>query len=92
MVIPRPTSSAVPPAAPPTIQHAKDPPESDQGKTDQAYLHAQAAASYIPFLTTESLLPPKMPTRQEMEQVLLALRKEALVEEYFGGEKMQVAS
>jgi pre-mRNA-splicing factor ISY1 len=53
-------------------------------EADQARVHAQAAASYIPFLTTEDLLPPKMPTREEMETVLLGLRKQALVEEYFG--------
>ena len=46
--------------------------------------HARAAATYIPFLSTESLLPPKMPTKGEMEGVLLELRKRALVEEYFG--------
>ncbi|KAG5640843.1 hypothetical protein DXG03_006865 [Asterophora parasitica] len=51
---------------------------------DPAHAHATAAASYIPFLQTENLLPPRMPTRQEMETVLLALRKKALVEEYFG--------
>ncbi|KAJ3740998.1 Isy1-like splicing factor [Lentinula detonsa] len=53
----------------------------------EAFLHAQTAASYIPFLSAESLLPPKMPTRVEMEQVLLDLKKKALVEEYFGNEK-----
>jgi pre-mRNA-splicing factor ISY1 len=46
--------------------------------------HARAAATYIPFLTEESLLPPKMPTREEMEGVLLELRKRALLEDYFG--------
>ncbi|KAG6829633.1 hypothetical protein H0H92_003966 [Tricholoma furcatifolium] len=51
---------------------------------DAAYAHAAAAASYIPFLRTENLLQPKLPSRQEMEEVLLALRKKALVEEYFG--------
>ncbi|KAG6908374.1 hypothetical protein DXG01_004872 [Tephrocybe rancida] len=54
--------------------------------TDAARTHAAAAASYIPFLRTENLLPPTLPTRQEMETVLLALRKKALVEEYFGEE------
>lgn len=57
--------------------------------SDQTYLHAQAAAAYIPFLDTENLLPPKMPTREEMEGVLLALRKQALVEEYFGEAEAQ---
>jgi len=55
---------------------------------DQAHLHAQTAASYIPFLSVEDLLPPKMPTRVEMEHVLLELKKKELVEEYFGAEKM----
>ncbi|KIM41213.1 hypothetical protein M413DRAFT_445260 [Hebeloma cylindrosporum] len=51
---------------------------------DASRLHAQAAAAYIPFLDVEHLLPPKLPTHNEMEGVLLALRKKALVEEYFG--------
>jgi pre-mRNA-splicing factor ISY1 len=55
-------------------------------EADQARIHAQAAASYISFLTTEDLLPPKMPTREEMETVLLGLRKQALVDEYFGAD------
>lgn len=59
-----------------------------QKPPDQALVHAQAAASYIPFLSAESLVPPKLPTRVEMEQVLLGLKKQALVEEYFGTEPM----
>ena len=51
-----------------------------------AVAHARAAAAYIPFLTPEMLMPPKMPTAEEMEKVLLDLRKKALVEEYFGNE------
>ena len=51
---------------------------------DTARIHAQAAAAYIPFLDVEYLLPPKLPTHDEMEGVLLALRKEALLEEYLG--------
>lgn len=50
----------------------------------QARVHAEAAAAYIPFLTADNLLPPTLPTREEMEAVLLDLRKKALVEEYFG--------
>ncbi|KAG8216201.1 Isy1-like splicing factor [Butyriboletus roseoflavus] len=46
--------------------------------------HAHLAASYISFLSPEDLLPPKIPTREEMEGVLLKLQKEALVNEYFG--------
>ncbi|KDQ56519.1 hypothetical protein JAAARDRAFT_36012 [Jaapia argillacea MUCL 33604] len=45
---------------------------------------ARAAAAFIPFLTPEQLMPPKIPGREEMEGVLLELRKKALVEEYFG--------
>ena len=51
-----------------------------------AAVHARAAAAYIPFLAPEMLMPPKMPTTEEMEKVLLDLRKKALVEEYFGNE------
>jgi len=51
-----------------------------------AAAHARAAAAYIPFLTPEMLMPPKMPTTEEMEKVLLDLQKKALVEEYFGNE------
>ena len=52
----------------------------------QAYAHAQAAASHISFLRPEDLLSPTMLTREEMDEVILALRKKALVEEYFGVE------
>ncbi|KAH7883122.1 Isy1-like splicing factor [Phlebopus sp. FC_14] len=48
--------------------------------------HAQMAASFIPFLPPAALLPPELPTRDEIEGVLLRLRKEALVNEYFGEE------
>lgn len=57
---------------------------SESSRLAQAKLHAEAAASYIPFLTAEELLPPKLPAREEIESVLLELRKKALVEEYFG--------
>ncbi|EDR00066.1 uncharacterized protein LACBIDRAFT_180818 [Laccaria bicolor S238N-H82] len=53
-------------------------------EADTARRHAQMAASHIDFLDTEHLLPPSLPTHQEMENVLLSLRKKALVEEYFG--------
>jgi pre-mRNA-splicing factor ISY1 len=38
--------------------------------------------SLIPFLTPEHLAAPKMPTRQEMDAILLELRKQALLQEY----------
>jgi pre-mRNA-splicing factor ISY1 len=49
-----------------------------------AMQYARMVAAHVTFLDSESLLPPKMPTREEMEGVLLGLRKKALVEEYFG--------
>ena len=58
----------------------------DTNEDSPAAAHARAAAAYIPFLTPEMLMPPKMPTTEEMEKVLLDLRKKALVEEYFGNE------
>ena len=80
-----PTDGPTPPLprSPPS-QNGNGPPDGSTDAQKQAYLHAQAAASYIPFLSPEDLLQPKMPTRQEMDQVLLELRKKALVEEYFG--------
>ncbi|KAK7017409.1 Isy1-like splicing factor [Favolaschia claudopus] len=48
----------------------------------------QIAASYIPFLTAEMLLSPKLPNRTDWEASLLALRKKALVAEYFGDEEL----
>lgn len=58
---------------------------STDSNTDDAVMRgAQAAAALIPFLSAEDLLPPKLPTKDEMEKVLLDLRKKALVEEYFG--------
>lgn len=57
---------------------------STNTETNPALPALQAAAAYISFLSPEDLLPPKMPTRGEMEEVLLALRKEALLQEYFG--------
>lgn len=40
----------------------------------------------LAFLTAEELAPPVMPTKAEMEQVLLEIRKKALLEEYLGKE------
>jgi pre-mRNA-splicing factor ISY1 len=51
---------------------------------DSTLVHAQNIASYISFLKPEHLLPPRLPSREEMEALLLDLRKKALVEEYFG--------
>lgn len=65
------TDSAQQPVIPPPAQNSMQ-------------AHVQLAASYIPFLSPEDLLPPKMPTREELEGVLLRLQKEALVNEYFG--------
>ncbi|KAF9446459.1 Isy1-domain-containing protein [Macrolepiota fuliginosa MF-IS2] len=62
-------------------------PDATITTTDPTQLHAQTAASFIPFLQAEQLLPPKMPSREEMESIILQLRKKALVEEYFGEEK-----
>ena len=51
---------------------------------DVAAAHARAAAAFIPFLSAEYLMPPKMPGKEQMEAFLLDLQKRALVEEYFG--------
>ncbi|KAF9045181.1 Isy1-like splicing factor [Panaeolus papilionaceus] len=70
---------------PKTTQDSATIPSSEAPSNgDAARLHAQVAASFIPFLDVEHLLPPKLPSHDEMENVLLNLRKKALVEEYFG--------
>jgi pre-mRNA-splicing factor ISY1 len=69
--------------------------ESKRTKTSRKTADApasksQAAPQISPLLSIldpAELAPPKMPTRQEMEGVLLALRKRALLEEYLGSEK-----
>ncbi|KAI0717514.1 Isy1-domain-containing protein [Cerioporus squamosus] len=58
-----------------------------EASTEEAMLaHAKRTAAFIPILSPEILMPPKLPTREEMEAYLLELRKKALVEEYFGNE------
>jgi pre-mRNA-splicing factor ISY1 len=59
--------------------------------SDTVLQNARAAAAYIPFLDVDNLLPPKMPTREEMEQVLLRIRKQMLMEEYFGDNEQKVS-
>jgi len=51
---------------------------------DTVLEHARVVVSHVTFLDPASLVPPKLPTREEMESILLDLRKKALVEEYFG--------
>ncbi|KAJ6613457.1 pre-mRNA-splicing factor ISY1 [Mycena sp. CBHHK59/15] len=68
----------------PSSEDFKRPKTGSASEAEQTLVHVRAAASYIPFLSPEILLPPKLPTHSEMEAVLLALRKKALVEEYFG--------
>ncbi|KAJ6565784.1 Isy1-like splicing factor [Mycena vulgaris] len=54
--------------------------------TDQVLRTAHTAAAYLSFLSAEMLRSPALPMARRMEGVLLALRKRALVKEYFGGE------
>jgi len=75
----RPKQEGVPPSQPATAG-------VDANGDSPAAAHARAAVAFIPFLTPEMLMPPRMPTTEEMEKVLLDLRKKALVEEYFGNE------
>jgi len=75
-----------------TKQSSAETATSADGTSDLQLEHARAAAAFIPFLGPENLLPPKLPTREEMEGVLLSLRKQALVEEYFGNGDDQAQS
>ena len=66
--------------------------QDPQALTAQLKMHAQMAASFIPFLSPEALMPPTLPTKADMEEVLLRLRKEALVQEFFGVEGTESAA
>lgn len=57
---------------------------STENRDEQELAAARAAASYIPFLTPSALLPPKLPTREEMDSVMLTLYKRRLEEEVLG--------
>lgn len=67
-----------------TVALSKDPEISGAASEEVVRAHATAAAAYISFLQPENLMPPVMPTKEQMEGVLLDLRKRALVDEYFG--------
>lgn len=73
------------------LESSNNGPFSTDAISEPQMEHARAAAAFITFLTPENLLPPKLPTREEMEHVLLNLRKKALVEEYFGNGEDQKA-
>lgn len=69
---------------------------SDQNQPMEVDSDPQRAAanllvSHAPFFSPEELMQPKLPTRSEMEGVLLELRKRAVLDEYFGDEEMAKA-
>ncbi|KAJ7655974.1 pre-mRNA-splicing factor ISY1 [Mycena polygramma] len=74
--VPRPSTEDAPKDADVDMADSDAPPTAES--------HARAAAAFISFLTPEMLMAPTLPTPAETEAVLLALRKRALVEEYFG--------
>ncbi|KAJ7052538.1 Isy1-like splicing factor [Mycena amicta] len=77
-VVPRP-----PPTAPQDTGAEESMPDAETPAA-KVLAHARLAAGYMPFLSPSLLVPPKLPTTAELESVLLALRKKALVQEYFG--------
>lgn len=56
--------------------------EADDKMDEDPKLPLADVNRHIPFLTPEHLQPPKMPTKEELDRVLLDLRKQALMEEY----------
>ncbi|KAI0089460.1 pre-mRNA-splicing factor ISY1 [Irpex rosettiformis] len=79
---------SVPSKRPHVDSQTKDSTNGNGGTADATALqYARTTAAYIPFLSADDLVPPKMPTQQEMEAFLLDLRKKALVEEYFGDQQ-----
>ncbi len=67
-----------------TIPAVTRTPSETSPDPDIVMAHAQAAAAQIPFLDVQHLLSPKLPSHEELEAILLAVRKRMLVEEYFG--------
>jgi pre-mRNA-splicing factor ISY1 len=51
---------------------------------DQVMEDRTNITTLIPFLTPEHIAMPKLPTKEEMDKVLLGLRKQALLQEYIG--------
>nr|GAT60890.1 predicted protein [Mycena chlorophos] len=74
----------IPPPIAPQDTGAEESMPDANSPTGQVLAHARLAAAYMPFLSPSLLVPPKLPSTAEIEGVLLALRKKALVEEYFG--------
>lgn len=57
--------------------------DGDADMTPQAPSNVPPA---LAFLSPEELAPPKLPTKTEMEAILLDIRKKALLEEYIGND------
>jgi pre-mRNA-splicing factor ISY1 len=68
------------------VQMADPGAESLNGGGDHDRGGATNNMPLLSILDPSDLEPPKMPTKEEMEGVLLGLRKRALMEEYLGGE------
>lgn len=56
----------------------------NEGKTETKQPPAIQLPPLLSVLDVKDITPPIMPTKAEMEGVLLALRKRALLEEYLG--------
>jgi pre-mRNA-splicing factor ISY1 len=67
-----------PPPPPPAAAPANGAPAANAAKGQLD------VSAMIPFLTAEHLAQPKMPTKEEMDAILLDLRKRALLQEYVG--------
>ncbi|TFY52665.1 hypothetical protein EVG20_g10453, partial [Dentipellis fragilis] len=91
--IPRP-DAALPPAVtsihPPPSEGKRKAPDGDAAEEPSPAISSEVSkraktngVALIEPTVSESLMPPKLPTRDEMEGVLLGLKKRALVEEYF---------
>ncbi|KAG8868699.1 NineTeen Complex (NTC) component [Tulasnella sp. 331] len=72
----------------PAITNGEAEPDSEMTNDDKALPPPKMSVPpALAFLTPEELAPPVMPTKAEMETVLLDLRKRALLEEYLGQER-----
>jgi pre-mRNA-splicing factor ISY1 len=65
----------------------KDEASEDTEMTDGDAPPAPKLPLSLSVLESSDLAPPKLPTKAEMENILLELRKRALLEEYIGDSK-----
>src|SRR5260370_333094 len=72
------------PSEPPSEEQSADPDTDMKDVSSTQKGHVIRLPPLLSVLTPADVQPPDMPTKEEMEGVLLELRKRSLLEEYLG--------